>query len=461
MAKHSKHRHRFLVGTLFTLATVVGVVAVLAVWTNRQALNTDNWTSTSSRLLADNRVRTALSAYLVTELFKSVDVGAELKGQLPPQLQGLAGPAAAGLQQLAGQLTPRLLASSQVRDAWVAANRAAHRTLIKVINGGGKVVATTGGNVTLNVHELVAQLAASLGIQSQVAGVQSKLQGSTGQSVRNAAQQHGITLPPSSGQIKIMRANQLKTAQDVAGAIKGLAILLPLLMFALFILAVWLSKGRRRTAVRTTGWCFVAIGFITLLARRVIGNQLVDSLVKVPSNKPAVHDIWNIATTLLYDIGVAMIVYGLIFIVAAVLAGQSRPAIGLRRALAPSLRERPVAVYGAVAVAYLLVLAWGPTPAFRQVLPVVGIAVLVIVGVEALRRQTAREFPDAQPGDTMHALQSWNRERRRPAAPVPAPAGTSNGGHIAELERLVALHDSGALTDVEYESEKTALIHTA
>ena len=184
------------------------------------------------------------------------------------------------------------------------------QALIKVINGGGKVVATTGGDVTLNVHELVAQLAASLGLQSQVAAVQSKLQGSTGQSVRNAAQQRGITLPPSSGQIKIMRASQLKTAQDVAGAIKGLAILLPLLTFGLFILAVWLSKGRRRTAVRTTGWCFVAIGFIVLLARRVIGNQIVDSLVKVPSNKPAVHDVWNIATTLLYDIGVAMVVDG-------------------------------------------------------------------------------------------------------------------------------------------------------
>lgn len=453
-----KHRHRFLIGTLFTLATVIGVVAVLAVWTNRQALNTGNWTSTSSRLLADNRVRTALSAYLVTELFKSVDVGAELKSQLPPQLQALSGPAAAGLQQLAGQLTPKLLASSQVRDAWVAANRAAHRTLIKVINGGGKVVATTGGDVTLNVHELVAQLAASLGLQSQVAAVQSKLQGSTGQSVRNAAQQRGITLPPSSGQIKIMRASQLKTAQDVAGAIKGLAILLPLLTFGLFILAVWLSKGRRRTAVRTTGWCFVAIGFIVLLARRVIGNQIVDSLVKVPSNKPAVHDVWNIATTLLYDIGVAMVVYGLIFIVAAALAGQSRPAIGLRRALAPTLRERPVAVYGFVAFAYLLVLAWGPTPAFRQVLPVLGIAALLIVGVEALRRQTAREFPDARPGDTVQALQSWYRTRRQ--APVPAPAASqSNGGHIADLERLAALHHNGALTDMEYESEKRALIH--
>src|SRR5690242_9223368 len=88
-----EHRHRVLVGTLFALATIIGVVAVLAVWANRQALNTDNWTTTSSKLLADKRVQTALGAYLVNDLFQSVDVQAALAQKLPPQAQALAGPA--------------------------------------------------------------------------------------------------------------------------------------------------------------------------------------------------------------------------------------------------------------------------------------------------------------------------------------------------------------------------------
>ncbi|HUE27418.1 MAG TPA: hypothetical protein VMP89_11645, partial [Solirubrobacteraceae bacterium] len=54
-------RHRFLVGTLFTLATVIGVFAVLAVWANRQVLNTDNWTTTSSNLLADKAIQNAIA----------------------------------------------------------------------------------------------------------------------------------------------------------------------------------------------------------------------------------------------------------------------------------------------------------------------------------------------------------------------------------------------------------------
>ena len=77
-----------------------------AVWVNRQALNTSNWSSTSGKVLEDKKVQTALSAYLVHELFTNVNVSADLQKVLPKQLQPLAGPAAAGLQQLAGQAGP-------------------------------------------------------------------------------------------------------------------------------------------------------------------------------------------------------------------------------------------------------------------------------------------------------------------------------------------------------------------
>ena len=47
-----------------------------------------------------------------------------------------------------------------------------------MLNGGGPDVSTQSGVVTLNLHTLVRQLAATLGISSQVAAVQSMLQGS-------------------------------------------------------------------------------------------------------------------------------------------------------------------------------------------------------------------------------------------------------------------------------------------
>jgi hypothetical protein len=451
------HRNRFLIGTLFVLATVIGVVAVLAVWANRQALNTDNWTNTSSQLLENPQIQSAVAAYAVNELFKSGIPQAQVKNALPTNLQRLAGPATAGLQQLAGQAAPKLLASSQVQTAWRQANHSAHVVLLKIINGGGSLATTNGGVVTLNLHSIIAQLATALGVQSQVATVQSKLQSNRG-TVQGAANKAGITLPPSSGQLVIMRSSQLKAVQDVAGAIKGLAIVLPLLALALLILAVWLSRGHRQQALRMTGWCFVGIGLLVLLARRVLGNDVVDALVKNPANKPAGHDVWTIATTLLYDIAVAMVVYGLIFVVAAWIGGHTRLATALRRSLAPTLRERSVATYVTGFFVLLLVIVWGPTPATRQVIPLIGIAALLVIGIEALRRKTAREFPQAQAGDTARAIRTWYAMRGREAAPSAAPsAGGANGGRVAELERLALLHDRGSLTDAEFAAEKTIL----
>jgi len=54
----------------------------------------------------------------------------------------------------------------------------------------------------------------------------------------------------------------------------------------------------------------------------------------------------------------------------------------------------------------LIFVAWGPTGASRRLLGIVILYALVIVGIEALRRQTIREFPaDAAArdgGDTPH-----------------------------------------------------------
>jgi len=149
---------------LLVLATVFGFAGAFAVWVNRQALNTSNWSSTSGKVLQNKQVQTALSAYLVHELFANVNVSADLQTILPKQLQPLAGPAAAGLQQLAGQLAPRVLASPPGQAAWVQANIAAHKELLRVLNGGGPVVSTRSGVVSLNLRTLVSQLAATVGL---------------------------------------------------------------------------------------------------------------------------------------------------------------------------------------------------------------------------------------------------------------------------------------------------------
>jgi hypothetical protein len=460
-----KRAHRVMVPILLAVASLALFTGAFAVWVHRQALNTDNWKATSSELLADKQVQAALAPYLVDQLFTNVDVTGAIQQRLPSNLQVLAGPASAGLRQLADRAAPKLLARPKVQDAWVAANAAAHGQLLRIVNGGGRVVSTGGGVVTLDLHELVKQLAADLGVSSQVAAAQAKLQGAVGAQAKAQLQQRlNLTVPDTSGRLVIMRSNQLKTSQDAASAVNSLAIVLPALAILLFALAIWLARGRRRQALRSAGWSFVVVGLLLLLVRRIGGNEIVDSLVKVPSNEAAVHQAWMIATSLLFAIAVALIVYGVVFALAAWLGGPTRYARFLRKLAAPELRESPGVAYAAAGGLLLALVVWGPTPAFRQLAWILLFAALLALGVTVLRRQTAVEFPGVQRGDAMRE-QRERREAARarksaagaPAASPAAPAGPTPSQAIDHLERLAALHDSGQLSDTEFATAKTRI----
>jgi hypothetical protein len=445
------------------IATILGFFACFAVWVNRQLLNTSNWTTTSSNLIANEEIQEALSTYATNELFAAVNVEETIKSRLPKEIQGIAGPATAGLKQLSYRVVPQLIATTAFQEAWRRANQTAHATFLHIINGGGNVLSTKSGVVSLNLHELVTQLAGQLGVQNQLASVRSKLQGSNGAAARTAVQEKlGVTLPATTGELVIMRSSQLKTAQDVVKAIRDLALALPLIAIALFALAVWLSTGRRRVALRTTGWCFFGIGLVLLIARRIAGNAVVNGLVTVPANRGAAHAAWSIATTLLYDIALAMVVYGVVLVAAAWLAGHTRPAMFLRRGMAPFAREHANAFYATAAGIFLLIILWGPTPATRQIWPVIGLALLTAFGLYILRGQMAVEFPDAKSGETMAAVRhGWASMRARSHGTPGRPDGageSADASRLEALERLKGLHDSGALTDEEFAAEKSQVL---
>ena len=396
---------RIAVGLLLAIATLALLVGSFALWVERQALHTDNWTKTSSQMLANPKIQKAVSAYLVSELFSSVNVAGELRSLLPDQV---AAPAAAELERSANRLAPKILAKPSVQDAWRNANLAAHSELLRILEGGGRAVSTRGGVVTLNLHPLVDQLAKALGSESLVAALPSELRAALGGEIQAVTQRLlGIVASPQSGQLVIMRSNQLQTAQNIVEGIRGLAIVLPLAALAMFALAVWLARGWRRVVVRRIGWCFIVVGVGVLVARRLIEPRVVDSLVSSPSARPAADVAWSIGTSLLRDIALASIAYGAVIVAAAWLAGGTRPARVLRELMAFNLREHPGFAFGALVATLLLLVLWGPTAALRQLIPVLGITALLVLGLEVIRRQTKREFPQAEAGEAGRMLRRW------------------------------------------------------
>jgi hypothetical protein len=362
---------------LVVLAAVIGLVAALNIWVKRQALSTDNWTNASSQLLENSEIRSAISVYLVNQIYQNVDVTNALEQRLPPQAKGLAPQIAVALQQIAVRAANALLARPLIQQLWKEANRRAHQLFIAVLDGKHNVLVSSGGNVVLNLQPILKQLA-------QQTGLGSRLQG---------------RLPPDAGKITIMKGNQLETARRAVKVVRVLSYLLFFLVLALYAAAVYLARGRRRKVLMGAGVSVLIVGLIVLIVRRFAGNYLVDTLTANPVNKDAVSAAWAIGTELLRNTGVNIVIYGIGIIFAAWIAGPSRPATWCRRVLAPTMREHPWVIYGVVTLALILVLLAGPTDA-QRIFPLLILFAFAYAGTEVLRRQTLREFPAVGPAPT-------------------------------------------------------------
>jgi hypothetical protein len=361
---------RWLPWVLVVVAAVIALVSALNIWVTRQALSTDNWTNSSSQLLANPEIRNALSVYLVDQIYENVDVSQALANRLPPRTKGLAAPLAAALEQPAVQTADRLLARPRVQALWKEANRKAHALFMAVIDGKRGLLVSTNGNVVLDLGPVIDQVVQRTGLGARVAE----------------------KLPPDAGQIVIMKGNQLETARNGVKVIRVLSFFLAFLVLALFALAVYNAPGRRRTVLMAIGTSVFVVGLLVLVARRFGGDYLVNALTSSTESAKPVHAAWAIETNLLRNVGINAVVYGLVVIAAAWIAGPARAATWLRGRLAPVMREHPVVIYGAVAVLLLILLLTGPTDA-QRIYPLLVLFGLAFVGTEVLRRQTLREFP--------------------------------------------------------------------
>jgi Short C-terminal domain len=433
--------HRGGVYALVVAGTIAAFLSILAIWVQRQVLDGDNWTRSSSQLLEDPAIRSVVSGYLVDQLYANVDVAGELRARLPPQTRGLAGPAAGGLRSALGNLADQALQRPRVQAAWEQANRTAHAQLMRVLNGGGSAVNTQNGVVSLDLTRLLTDLEGRSGIGGRLAG----------------------RLPPGAANVVILRSNQLKAAQNIASALRPLAIGLTALMLVLYALAIWLARGWRRRAVRAAGVGLIIAGAVALLVRRFGGDQVVESLATTATLRPAVAAAWGIQTSLLASVAHAAIAYGLVAVLGAWLAGQTVWAVSLRGTLAPYLRD-PAYAWGGLAVLVLALLVWAPTQALRQPVTALVLIALLAGGFEALRRQTASEFPEGERRATadaraaaarMGAVRGWARAGGGPAGTEPAAETTDT---LGRLERAAALHDRGVLTDDEFAAEKRAIL---
>ncbi len=424
---------------VLVLAALLLVLSSFAVWVDRVALNTDVFVDTSTELIEDDAIRQAVATRAVDELFDNVDVDEEIKTQLPEDFKNLSGPAAAGLREASYTIVTRALEQPRLQRLWAATLEETHRTLVAVLEGDGERVSTEGGIVALDLETLVLEAADRVGIRQQVED----------------------NLPEDVGRIEILRSDELDTAQDAFQVLNALAWFLPLLTIALLALAIWLAGDRRR-AVRRIGVALVLVGVVGLVAVNLVGNYIVNELVSETDAQTAAGNAWDILTSLLRDSYRSLIVVGVLFLVAAWVAGPAPRAVGARRFLAPLVRQRAWAYMGLAAVGLILLVA-GEVADFTRFLLVLVLVALGAAWIEVTRRQTLHEFPSGSGTATLDEARErlsawWGSMRERAAQPRPPAASTAGADLSSTLASLADLHARGELTDEEYAAAKARVL---
>jgi hypothetical protein len=427
---------------LIVLASLIGFFSVFALWVKRQALETETWTETSSELLENEEIRDAIADFLITQLYADVDVQGEIEKRLPPEIKGLAGPAAGGLRQAGGEVARTALEQPRVQAAWENANRTAHKQLLAVIDDESAAVSSTGGVVTLDLKAILGTVASQVGISQ---GLVDKL-------------------PADAAQLEVLRSDQLEAAQDGVRALRFLAWFLTALTLVLYAIAIYINRDRRRETLRNVGVSLVIVGILVLFAHGLAGNAVVGALTETAASEGPVQATWDIGTSLLVETGQAIIAYGIVIVLAAWIAGPSTAATWVRGGVTPYLRQ-PRFAYGGLVLALALIFWWQPTQATQRLIPSLLLVGLLALGVEVLRRQVIREFPDRvttwSPEGTAQALAERMRERReRRVATGTAVAASPDEQRLAQLERLARLHESGVLSDEELAAEKKRILES-
>jgi hypothetical protein len=376
VAQRPAHPHLLGVRALVVLASLLIVLSVMATWIRAQIIDTEGWTQTSVRLLQNEKVREVVAGDLSERVLSVVNIQNLAAEKLPHELSALAPVLSTAAAQVVPQAIDKALSVPAVQELWGRANHVTHEEVIKILNGGGNTLSTSGGVVSINLEAIVNQLGKRLGVGNEV----------------------GKKVPANRRQLVLLRSSQLKLAQNGVKALRGLSFVLPLLVVLMYLGALWLAVGYRRRTLVEIGVGVIGGALVALVLRRWIDSYVVENLVQNEGVRPAMREVLAIATSGWRSRALWLLITGVVLIFAGWLAGPMGWARWIRERIAVPLERHPAWFAGGAAAIVLLIASLGPTRTPGQALPLLIELGLAIVGVLALRRQIAQEHDPAAAG---------------------------------------------------------------
>jgi hypothetical protein len=364
---------------LLVLATIVTLLAPVAVWGRNLLLNTDRYVSTVAPLASDPGVQQAVITAVDTQFADNVDVKDFATSVLPSAASVLAGPIAAATTTLVNTIVTKIVESPAFAKVWETMNRAAHAELVAALTGEKSSAASGLRAVVLDLSPVVAQVRAQLLAAGLV-----------------VAQ----NLPVVGPTITILNIDTIERAQAYTRFFDKVADWLPWLALLLFAGAIALARRRRRTLLISAACiaaAMVVLGLVLNVVRHFYLGGVSDYLTAATAGS-----IYDTVTRYLRDGLRIIFVVALLVMLVAWVFGPARRAVSLRR-WAVAFATKPwtgraettpagrfvadnhLALTGGVAVlAALIVVLWS-NPPVALVLSVVIVALVLIGLIELIR----------------------------------------------------------------------------
>jgi hypothetical protein len=246
-------------------------------------------------MLHSDEIRHRVSAFLSDELVS------QAQGEVAGAGVELSSAEEARLRRGVAATTDHALSTPRIARIWRRANRAAHRSLLRILN---EDAGSNGDAVELDLNPAVRLIAAEISFGGLRLGAP----------------------PPSLGRIVVFDESQLQTTQSFVRWVRHLPLIAGLVVLVLFGLALLAAASLPR-GLLAIGLSLAAAGALALIARVIAGHQIADALVGEDGLRAVGYDAWEIVTSTAFTLAVVTIVAGaLIALVAgaALFRGRER-----------------------------------------------------------------------------------------------------------------------------------------
>ena len=402
-----RQRWRSVVATLLiVIGCILAPISVVAVWTKNLVTDTDRYVATVAPLASDPAIQSAIADKITAEIFTHLDVAgitnqavdALAERGLPPliatQLHALSQPLSSGVQSFVRDQVGEVVASEAFANAWLTANREAHKALVAALTGETREgVTIENDTVSINLGPIIQEVK---------------------QRLIDRGFELASRIPNVNPSFVLVQSDYIAQARGAFNLLNAIGNWLPVVALFFLAIGIYVAKGHRRALVGVglgLAGGMLALGLALALFRTIYLNELPLGVL----TRDAAAAFYDTLVRFL-RLGLRMVlVLGLVIALAGFLTGRSTTAVRARAGLTKGIgwlrggaeqagfRTGPVGAWvytykkvlwvAVIAIAALVLVFWDQ-PTGRVVLGITLGVLVALVIIEFLGRPPSPAEPE-------------------------------------------------------------------